>query len=85
MPGTSWEVIFTCVIYKPRVFFYGNFGVVCSKIQIPEELVMAFIVISFSRMPAVFDFRYPAHTTLLDLRPLPVTALRNEKFQRLYR
>ncbi|CAN0257328.1 unnamed protein product, partial [Ectocarpus sp. 13 AM-2016] len=29
--------------------------------------------------------RYTAHTPLLDLRPLPTTALQNPKFESLYR
>ncbi|CAM9601882.1 unnamed protein product, partial [Hapterophycus canaliculatus] len=39
--------------------------------------------VSFQHL--VLPERYAAHTTLLDLRPLPTTALQNPKFESLYR
>ena len=74
----SHELVFTIPIFEPlppQYFIRAH-----SDRWLGTEIV---VPLSFKHL--ILPERHPPHTELLDLKPLPVTALQNELYQSMYR
>jgi len=72
--GEPQELVFTIPILKPKYFVQA-----ISDRWLGAE---AMVVISFQHL--TLPELHPPHTKLLDLHPLPVSALKNSSFEQLY-
>lgn len=72
------EIVFTIPIFEPLPSQYIVRAI--SDRWLGSE---SYCAISFQHL--ILPERHPPHTDLLDLQPLPVTALRNLSFESLYK
>lgn len=76
--GEEQTLVFTIPIFEPLPSQYYVRGV--SDRWLGAEVVCA---LSFKHL--ILPERHPPHTELLDLQPLPVTALKCKEYELLYR